>query len=238
MITRRGNIVVQGSYIEAPVVTAVANYASLPSTPTLYQICIISTTAVNNVYMTNTTPTSPVTGDLQIGTGYACKQPIYLDSNGRVAAYPTNAYQYNGTAWVPVDLYTWSGTAWVPPWKYLVKYGIDDTSMGGTLTLSPGFKDQYTGYFLFYNNVAGEYRKSNAIDITPYKTLKLRGYMHLATVGYMYIRTVISGPNIASQSFTSTNTTYTLDVSSYTGLMFFGLGINNSAIHVEDWWLE
>lgn len=239
MILHMGGGGAQGTQIDALAVTAVANYASLPGSPTLYQMCVISSTAVNDVYMTNTAPESPATGDIQIGTGYACTQPIYLDADGKVAAYPTNAYQYNGTIWVAVDLYTWDGTAWVPPWKYLTKAGVNNASFGGTFSATAGTIAYSTGIVQVYNySGTAEFRKGTAIDVTPYRYLKINGYISTGSVASIYIRNLIGGANVASAAILNGSQIYTLDVSSYTGLMFVGVYVSYTTANFSDWWLE
>lgn len=230
-----------GGGLSALKVTAVSNYASLPTAPKLYQMCVISSTAVTNVFLTNAAPDSPSAGDLQICTGYANTQPIYLDSNDRLAVYPTNANQYNGSAWIAVDLYTWNGTSWIPPWKYLIKSGVNNAAMGGSLTTLYGSIAYNTGSLLYTKSgtdLSGELRKSLAIDMTPFTKLKLNGYAYYSNPALMYIRNTIAGTVVASITISTTNSIYSLDVSAYNREMFLGLSLFNNAVLVADWWLE
>lgn len=232
MIMRRGG---GGSRVGALAVTAVANYASLPATPTLYQMCIVSATAVNDVYVTNAAPASPVAGDVQILVSASSVQPVPADKNGAVMLYPVNAYQYTGSAWVLRDLYTWTGTAWVVPARYLLQAGEDKTSFGGAIVTTPGINlIQQTGYKQFMN---GELRKPNAIDVTPYRRLCLHAKSDYSG-GKGYLRLSIAGANAQEVVLGPNEGVYSIDLSAQSGLRYVGCSTTNVATYLYDWWLE
>lgn len=231
MIMRRGG----GGGIGALKVTAVANYASLPASPTLYQMCIVSATSVNDVYVTNTAPASPVTGDVQILVSSAAAQPVPADKNGAVMLYPVNAYQYTGSAWVLRDLYTWSGTAWIVPSRYLLRAGIDNTAFGGAIVTTSGiYLTQQTGCTQFMN---GELRKPNAIDVTVYRRLYLHAKSDYSG-GKGYLRLSIAGANAQEVVLGPNEGVYSIDLSAQSGLRYVGCSTTNVAAYLYDWWLE
>ena len=234
MILHMGGGGAQGTQIDALAVTAVADYASLPASPTLYQMCIVSATAVNDVYVTNTAPASPVTGDVQILVSSAAAQPVPADKNGAVMLYPVNAYQYTGSAWVLRDLYTWTGTAWVLPKRYLLQAGVDNSAFGGTLTNTGGTVISGTGYLQFLNT---ELRKPTAIDVTPYRTLFLHAKSDYSG-GKGYLRLSIAGANAQEVVLGPNEGVYSIDLSAQSGLRYVGCSATNVAAYLYDWWLE
>lgn len=99
-----------GSSGAAVNVTAVASASALPASADEGDIAIVSTVAVNNVYVQNDTPSAPEAGDVLITTANSSNAPAQI---GNITIYPNGFKQYQSGSWVVVTGYVYSGGAWV-----------------------------------------------------------------------------------------------------------------------------
>lgn len=116
-IVRRGG---GGGKAKGSPVIAVASASALPSSADVGTIAIISSIAVNDVYVNVTAPATPETGDVHIVPD-ASGMLKYQIGNAQIGF--STVYQYSGAEWVKVSAYQQTESGWKSSSLYLYNKG-------------------------------------------------------------------------------------------------------------------
>lgn len=146
----------------------VTSGALLPSTVVDNQIFIVTSTPVNEYYVTLEQPLMPASGDVWVKIGASTITEIILnDTNPYFALSFLVSYQYNGSTWAYVPAYVGMSGQWVlmaPPAQPLEDMSWADISSVSTMGLASSYWS------------VGD-TKGITIDNTPY-TVQIAGFNH------------------------------------------------------------
>lgn len=161
---------------------------SAPSSPKENTIWVNTATAINGYAFSATAPTSPVAGMVWFSVGADSTAPMNIDKKNTVMLYPVACKQYVGGAWVRKIAQTYLNGAWADWMLVIWDNGDNETATGGWTSQyfnSSGSADYSSGNVSVLNgtvtlttnnsgSIGGQsYTTIDAIDITPYKTMKI-----------------------------------------------------------------
>lgn len=253
-ITRRGG---GGGKAKGSHVIAVASASALPLSADVGTIAIISSIAVNDVYVNVTAPATPETGDVWITPDAAAENWSYIIGNA-VIPFAT-VQQYNGSAWVEVDTYQYDGSEWVAGSWYLLdgaKTGVAWSTYyayGGTASkVSTGYKIMAANG----GNQPAAIQTSSKVDLTGYSKLCCRAKNEAIggnfpfefgiqssqaySDGNSYNGIKVITDNSAARKVYSTTGEFTLslDISKYSGKYYIGISSGGYPSYIYEVWLE
>ena len=249
---------VGGGKEKASKVISVANASALPSSADVGTIAVISSIAVNDVYVNVTAPATPETGDVWITPDAAAENWSYIIGNA-VIPFVT-VQQYNGSAWVKVDTYQYDGSEWVAgswylldgstegvPWSTYYAYG------GKAAKVSTGYK--ITG--ANGGNQPGAIQTSSKVNLTGYSKLCCRGkndndmkanfpfelriqsgkaYSSGSSYDGIY---VITNNSVAGTSvYGAGEFSVSIDISKYQSSYYIGASSGHESTYIYEVWLE
>ena len=175
-ITRRG-----GGASSKLKVTAYAAYGNLPASADDGAVAVITSTAINKLYIDAVQPSSPVTGDVWFKTNSLGKQSVPILLKPFVTVYPSTTVQYNGSAWVYVRALVYH-SYWYDVRAWLYDTGNMYAETGGNWvvdSLEAGYGTITFGAsaMILTHTIPGtggcQVRKSTAFDFSPFSSLKV-----------------------------------------------------------------
>jgi hypothetical protein len=233
-------------------ITAYDAYASLPSSTDAYDIGVITTAAIGDVYATASAPAAPASGDIWIRLGAQSTQPILI-GKGMIELYPRAVYQYISGVWVIKPAYVYSGTAWVIISLYIYNAGtellspVNATNQGYSYNSVTITKQAAA---IKYQHAAQSGRwvwTDNTVDITDAATLNVR-YTASYITGYGKYLVIAADPGNVGNSTPNvsyamaaltlptsnvTNGVASLDVSAHSGNVYCGVYFYNPSGYTE-----
>ena len=154
------------------------SYASvelLPTSASENAVAVISDTAVSDVYVQNEEPATPEAGDVWINTSYYSNAQI---RTGNITTYPISGKQYVGENWEHVNVYVRNNAEWLMLEVFLFKYGdLFESITGGWAEMWRSSDCAEITSTALVSTAGAQYRRAvfrtrNAVDLTPFKTLK------------------------------------------------------------------
>jgi hypothetical protein len=218
-----------------------------PSENTIWVNTDVAITNLSSMNVSSNKPSSPLEGEVWIGT--ADNSPIKMNilKNGNIILCPVIAYQYVNETWNKLDAKIYQNGVWTTLWDgTLYSYGdqyVAVTGGWGLANISSSHTAGTTGAFntdhIYATNVTGgsygAYMK-NAIDLTKYTTL------HVTCTGGTFRMAVAKDmpyplASFAKTTIMSAGTDRTMDISTLSGLYKIGVSNESSGSNFYKIWL-
>lgn len=224
-------------------------------------IWVNSSTPLNGYAFSATQPTSPVEGMVWIETSTTHALEFEALKENSIIVHPARCWQYVSGAWASKEGQIYLDSVWAPLRTYVFNEGVINTQLVGGINgdIQP---DHIYFYIAAINTDQGNktYTTAKPIDLTNYKSIKMR-FMGTATTAGKYFRATVmnksyDGTNAAASAcvaykhtaspFNSEERLLTLDISALSGEYYPGYtwGALSSANghtvkgYIYEWWLE
>lgn len=216
---------------------------SCPETAEENTIWLQSSRAVTTAYFQREAPASPTAGTVWIKQGVGGHVPICPVKDVNFMLYPVSAKQYTGSEWEDVsDAATYINGAWENWHTHIYDRGNEYADICGgwrclaramnanKLTVTPTLTRESASLYVTGTSRANSYSRTSEfalatiklIDLSDVNSIRIETSDSLGNVtlclrqnGESYVDT---SPAVTCTNATSTKRTYTLDVSSVTGL--------------------
>lgn len=215
-------------------ITAYSTVGSLPASADEGAVAIITSTAINDVYVSADEPGSPSSGDIWLWLGH--NQLVDIDIGSNILLPPKAAFQYSGSAWEYKESYVYSSSAWVEVTLYVYDTGdfyladsYSGVSYGGN-NWSAVSVSLESGFIKYLCTGTGDREQrygwtTTLVDLTDVDTVRI----NYSTAGAIDTLTFKISTTRTNTAVVSSNGTYgashtkDLDVSSLSGEYYIGL---------------